>query len=59
VRAFNPLAAIAVRVRRLVCAGGAQRMSRILSSPVTLWICVGYLVAAFVTMTWHFRSSVS
>ncbi len=37
------------------CAlGGAQRMSRILSSPVTLWICVAYLFAAFcVTLTWH------
>jgi hypothetical protein len=30
-------------------------MSRILSSPVTLWICFAYLFAAFcVTMTWYF-----
>ena len=37
------------------CAlGGAQRMSRILSSPVTLWICFAYLFAAFcVTLTWY------
>ena len=37
------------------CAlGGAQRMSRILASPVTLWISVAYLLAAFyVTMTWY------
>jgi hypothetical protein len=38
------------------CAlGGAWRMSRILSSPITLWICFAYLFAAFcVTMTWYF-----
>ena len=30
-------------------------MSRILSSPLTLWICVAYLLfALFVTMTWYF-----
>ena len=30
-------------------------MSRILSSPVTLWISFAYLAAAFfVTLTWHF-----
>ena len=46
--------AIAVRVRRLVCDGRRQRMSRILSSPITLWICVGYLLFAFfVTLTWY------
>jgi hypothetical protein len=29
-------------------------MSRILSSPVTLWICVVYLIASFyVTLTWY------
>ena len=29
-------------------------MSRILSSPVTMWICLIYLLAAFwVTLTWH------
>ena len=31
-----------------------RRMSRILSSPITLWICVAYLFAAFcVTLTWY------
>jgi len=37
------------------CAlGGARRMGRILSSPVTLWICAVYLFASFlVTMTWY------
>ena len=47
--------AIAVRVRRLVRAWAARRrMSRILSSPVTLWISFAYLFAAFcVTLTWY------
>jgi len=37
------------------CAlGGAQRMARILSSRITLWACVIYLIAAFyVTLTWY------
>jgi hypothetical protein len=37
------------------CAlGGAKRMSRILSSQITLWISVAYLLAAFwVTLTWY------
>jgi hypothetical protein len=37
------------------CAlGGARRMSQILSSPITMWICFAYLLAAFfVTLTWH------
>jgi hypothetical protein len=37
------------------CAlGGARRMSRILSSPVTMWISFAYLFAAFcVTLTWY------
>jgi hypothetical protein len=37
------------------CAlGGAERMSRILSSRITMWICFAYLLAAFfVTLTWH------
>ena len=44
--AFNPLAWQLLFVFGAWCAlGGAQRMSRILSSPVTLWICVGYLVS--------------
>src|SRR5207237_1081776 len=34
--------------------GGAARMSRILSSPVTTWICIAYLLFSFcVTLTWH------
>ena len=38
------------------CAlGGVRRMSRILSSPITLWAAFAYLFAAFgVTMTWYF-----
>jgi hypothetical protein len=54
--AFNPFAWQLLFVFGAWCAlGGARRMSRILSSPVTLWICVGYLAFAFfVTMTWHF-----
>jgi hypothetical protein len=38
------------------CAlGGARRMSRILSSNITLWISLAYLLFAFcVTMTWYF-----
>ncbi len=54
--AFNPFAWQLLFVFGAWCAlGGARRMSRILSSPVTLWICVFYLAFAFfVTMTWHF-----
>ena len=54
--AFNPFAWQLLFVFGAWCAlGGARRMSRILSSPVTLWICVAYLAFAFfVTMTWHF-----
>jgi len=53
--AFNPFAWQLLFVFGAWCAlGGAQRMSRILSSPVTLWICVAYLFGAFcVTMTWY------
>ncbi|KRR30316.1 OpgC domain-containing protein [Bradyrhizobium retamae] len=52
---FNPFCWQLLFVFGAWCAlGGAQRMSRILSSPVTLWICVAYLLAAFfVTLTWH------
>jgi hypothetical protein len=37
------------------CAlGGARRMSRIISSRITLWISIAYLFAAFcVTLTWY------
>ena len=53
--AFNPLAWQLLFVFGAWCAlGGAKRMSTILSSPVTLWICIAYLVASFcVTMTWY------
>ena len=34
---------------------GAQRLGRVLSSPVTVWIAVGYLLFAFtIVMTWYF-----
>jgi hypothetical protein len=54
--AFNPFAWQLLFVFGAWCAlGGARRMSRILSSPITLWISIAYLVAAFcVTMTWYF-----
>jgi hypothetical protein len=54
--AFNPFAWQLLFVFGAWCAlGGARRMSRILSSPITLWICIGYLFAAFcVTLTWDF-----
>jgi hypothetical protein len=52
---FNPFAWQLLFVFGAWCAlGGARRMSRILSSPITLWICVAYLFAAFcVTLTWY------
>ena len=52
---FNPLAWQLLFVFGAWCAlGGARRMSRIIASNVTLWICVAYLVAAFfVTLTWY------
>jgi hypothetical protein len=53
--AFNPLAWQLLFVFGAWCAlGGAKRMSAILSSPVTLWICLVYLFLAFcVTLTWY------
>jgi hypothetical protein len=53
---FNPFAWQLLFVFGAWCAlGGARRMSRILSSPITLWIALAYLFAAFgVTMTWYF-----
>jgi hypothetical protein len=53
--AFNPLAWQLLFVFGAWCAlGGAKRMSRILSSPITLWICFAYLFASFcVTLTWY------
>jgi hypothetical protein len=53
--AFNPFAWQLLFVFGAWCAmGGAKRMSRIISSPVTLWISLAYLLAAFVvTLTWY------
>src|SRR5712675_394253 len=53
--AFNPFAWHLLFVFGAWCAlGGAKRMSRILSSPITLWIAFAYLAGAFfVTMTWY------
>ena len=53
--AFNPFAWQLLFVFGAWCAqGGAQRMSRILASPITLWICIAYLLFAFlVTLTWY------
>jgi hypothetical protein len=52
---FNPLAWQLLFVFGAWCAlGGARRMSAIISSKITLWICVVYLFAAFyVTLTWY------
>jgi hypothetical protein len=54
--AFNPFAWQLLFVFGAWCAlGGGRRMSRILSSRITLWICLAYLFAAFcVTLTWDF-----
>jgi len=54
--AFNPFAWQLLFVFGAWCAlGGASRMSRIISSRITLWICFAYLFAAFcVTLTWYF-----
>lgn len=53
--AFNPLAWQLLFVFGAWCAlGGARRMSRILASPVTMWISIAYIGAAFcVTLTWY------
>ncbi|MDR3489666.1 MAG: OpgC domain-containing protein [Bradyrhizobium sp.] len=53
---FNPFAWQLLFVFGAWCAlGGVRRMSRILSSPITLWTALAYLLAAFgVTMTWYF-----
>lgn len=53
--AFNPFAWQLLFVFGAWCAlGGAKRMTRILNSPITLWICIAYLLGAFwVTLTWH------
>src|SRR6201987_586142 len=53
---FNPLAWQLLFVFGAWCAlGGARRMSRILSSNVSVWICIAYLVFGFViAMIWNF-----
>lgn len=53
--AFNPYAWQLLFVFGVWCAmGGAQRLARVLASPITLWVSVAYLLAAFfVTLTWH------
>ena len=52
---FNPFAWQLLFTFGAWCAlGGAVRMSAILSSRITMWICFAYLLAAFfVTLTWH------
>ena len=54
--AFNPFAWQMLFVFGAWCAlGGAWRMARMLSSRITLWVCVVYLLFAFcVTLTWYF-----
>jgi hypothetical protein len=53
--AFNPLAWQLLFVFGAWCAlGGARRMQKILSSPVTLAVCFAYLFFSFlVTLTWY------
>jgi hypothetical protein len=53
---FNPFAWQLLFVFGAWCAlGGAQRMSRVLASPVALWICIAYLAFGFViAMIWNF-----
>lgn len=52
---FNPLAWQLLFVFGAWCAlGGARRMAMIIASPMTLWLSVIYLLAAFyVTLTWY------
>jgi hypothetical protein len=54
--AFNPFAWQLLFVFGAWCAlGGAQTISRILSSRITLWVSLAYVLAAFcVTLTWYF-----
>src|SRR5690349_10684926 len=53
---FNPFAWQLLFVFGAWCAlGGAQRMSRVLASPLTLWVCIAYLAFSFViAMIWNF-----
>jgi hypothetical protein len=52
---FNPFAWQLLFVFGAWCAlGGADRLARVLRSPITLWIAIAYLVFAFgIVMTWH------
>src|SRR5664279_1245484 len=54
--AFNPFAWQMLFVFGAWCAlGGAWRIKGILSSRITLWVCIVYLLFAFcVTLTWYF-----
>ena len=54
--AFNPFAWQLLFVFGAWCAlGGAQTISRIVSSRITLWVAIAYVLAAFfVTLTWSF-----
>jgi hypothetical protein len=56
--AFNPYAWQMLFVFGVWCAlGGAWRLSRVVASPVTTWLAVAYLLAAFfVTLTWYIPS---
>src|SRR5690242_12145790 len=53
---FNPFAWQLLFVFGAWCAlGGAQRMSRLLASPIALWLCIAYLAFGFViAMIWNF-----
>jgi hypothetical protein len=55
---FNPFAWQMLFVFGAWCAlGGATRMSRLLSSPVTMWAAFLYLAASFyVTLSWYLPS---
>ena len=54
---FNPFAWQLLFVFGAWCAlGGAQRLTGLLRSPVTLCAAIGYLIFAFaITMTWYFE----
>lgn len=52
---FNPFAWQLLFVFGVWCSlGGARRLSGIIASPVTLWLSIGYVFAAFcLTLTWY------
>jgi hypothetical protein len=54
---FNPFAWQMLFVFGAWCAlGGANQMSQLLSSPITMWVAFAYLFAAFyVTLTWSYQ----